>query len=132
MSEFDFGKDLDFTMNLQVEPDFTMYNYQKGFSITKTEYAASDVDLTHALEHLQERLAEVEVKDGPAEDGDMLKGDLQYLDKDGMPIEGSHVEDRYIKIGDGVFGNKVGKKLIGSIAGDEVAFDIPAQLLYNT
>jgi FKBP-type peptidyl-prolyl cis-trans isomerase (trigger factor) len=104
-----------------------MFNYQAGFKITKTEYTASDEDIAHALEHLQERFAEVEIRDDGAVDGDLLKGDLQYLNESGEPIEGSHVADRYIKIGDGVFGDKVAKKLIGSKVGDDVTFDIPAQ-----
>ncbi len=127
MSEFDIGKNLEFTMQLQVEPDFKMFDYQAGFKITKTAYSATDEDVNHALEHLQERFAEVEVREDGAVDGDMLKGDLQYLDGDGVAIEGSNVENRYIKIGDGVFGDKVAKQLIGSKAGDEVGFDIPAQ-----
>ncbi|MCF7824608.1 MAG: trigger factor [Candidatus Marinimicrobia bacterium] len=127
MSEFDVGRDLEFTMHLQVEPDFKMFDYKSGFKITKNEYSATEEDVKHALSHLQERYAEGETRDGAAVDGDLLKGDLQYLDMEGMPIEGSHVEDRYIKIGDGVFGGKVGEKLIGSKAGDEVTFDIPAQ-----
>jgi len=127
MSEFDRGRDLEFSLKLQVEPDFEMFNYKKGFKITKTEYSATDEDIAHALEHLQERFAEVEIRDDGAADGDLLKGDLQYLDTDGVAIEGSEVKDRYIKIGDGVFGGDVAKKLIGSKVGDEVSFDIPAQ-----
>ncbi|NQV42065.1 MAG: trigger factor [Candidatus Marinimicrobia bacterium] len=127
MSEFDIGKDLEFSLKLQVEPDFKMFDYQSGFKITKTEYSATDEDIAHALEHLQERFAEVEIRDDGAVDGDLIKGDLQYLDEEGVAIEGSSVEDRYIKIGDGVFGGDVGKKLIGSKVGDEVSFDIPAQ-----
>jgi FKBP-type peptidyl-prolyl cis-trans isomerase (trigger factor) len=127
MSEFDIGKDLEFSLKLQVEPDFEMFDYKAGFKITKNEYTATDEDIAHALEHLQERFAEVEIRDDGAVDGDLLKGDLQYLDAEGVAIEGSSVEDRYIKIGDGVFGGDVGKKLIGSKVGDEVSFDIPAQ-----
>lgn len=127
MSEFDIGKDLEFTMQLQVEPDFTLFDYQSGFKVTKTAYSATDEDVKHALEHMLERFAEVEIREDGAIDGDMLKGDLQYLDGDGVAIEGSHIENRYIKIGDGVFGGEVAKKLIGSKAGDEVSFDIPAQ-----
>ena len=127
MSEFDIGKDLEFSLKLQVEPDFEMFDYKAGFKITKNEYSATDEDIAHALEHLQERFAEVEIRDDGAADGDLVKGDLQYLDAEGVAIEGSSVEDRYIKIGDGVFGGDVGKKLIGSKAGDEVSFDIPAQ-----
>ena len=127
MSEFDIGKDLEFSLKLQVEPDFEMFDYKAGFKITKNEYTATDEDIAHALEHLQERFAEVEIRDDGAIDGDLLKGDLQYLDTEGVAIDGSFVEDRYIKIGDGVFGGDVGKKLIGSKVGDEVSFDIPAQ-----
>ena len=127
MSEFDIGKNLEFSLKLQVEPDFKMFNYKAGFKITKNEYTATDEDIAHALEHLQERFAEVEIRDDAAVDGDLLKGDLQYLDAEGQAIEGSSVADRYIKIGDGVFGGDVGKKLIGSKVGDDVTFDIPAQ-----
>ncbi len=127
MSEFDIGKDLEFTLKLQVEPEIEIYDYKAGFKVTKTEYRASDEDVAHALEHLQERFAEVEIREDGAVDGDMLKGDLVYLDAEGEVIEGSNVENRYIKIGDGVFGADVAKTLIGSKAGDEVAFDIPGQ-----
>ncbi|MCF7809210.1 MAG: trigger factor [Candidatus Marinimicrobia bacterium] len=127
MSEFDIGKDLEFTMHLQVEPDFKMFDYKSGFKVTRTNYSATDADVEHALEHLAERFAEVETRDGGAQDGDMLRGDLQYLDDDGMPIEGRNVTDRYIKIGDGVFGGDVAKTLLGSKAGDEVSFTIPPQ-----
>ena len=128
MSEFDVGKDLEFTMHLQVEPDFDMFNYKSGFKVTRTNYTATEDDIEHALGHLAERFAEVETRDGGAEDGDMLMGDLQYLDDEGMPIEGRAVNDRYIKIGDGVFGGDVGKELIGAKAGDEVSFTIPPQV----
>ena len=127
MSEFDIGKNLEFSLKLQVEPDFKMFDYQAGFKVIKTEYTATDEDVAHALEHLQERFAEVEIRDDGAMDGDLIKGDLQYLDAAGEPIEGSHVADRYIKIGDGVFGGEVAQKLIGSKVGDEVTFDVPAQ-----
>ncbi len=127
MSEFDVGKDLDFSMKLQVEPDFAIFDYKAGFKITKTDYSATEEDVAHALEHLQERFADIEPREDGAVDGDMLKGDLQYLDAEGGIIEGSRVENRYIKIGDGVFGGEVAKKLIGSKAGDQVTFDIPAQ-----
>ncbi|NQV16603.1 trigger factor [bacterium] len=127
MSEFDIGKDLSFSLNLQVEPNFDLFNYRAGYKIAKTEYSATEGDVDHALEHMQERFADIEVREDGAMDGDMLKGDLQYLDDDGNPIEGSHVENRYIKIGDGVFGGDVAAKLIGSKAGDEVSFHIPAQ-----
>jgi len=127
ISEFDIGKDLEFSMLLQVEPDFKTFDYQAGFEITKTEYFATDADVEHALEHLQERYAAVTPREDGAVDGDMIKGDLQYLDADGATIEGSQVENRYIKIGDGVFGGDVAKTLIGSQVGDEVEFDIPAQ-----
>lgn len=127
LSEFDIGKDLDFTMQLQVEPDFEMFNYKAGFKITKTEYSATDEDVDHALSHLQERYAEVETRDDGALDGDLLQGDLQYLDADGMPIKESQVDNRYIKIGEGVFGGEVAARLMGSKAGDEISFDIPSQ-----
>jgi trigger factor len=127
MSEFDVGKDLEFTMQLQVEPDFDMFNYKSGFKVTRKTYTATEEDIEHALGHLAERFAEVETREGEAEDGDMLMGDLQYLDEDGMPIEGRNVNDRYIKIGDGVFGGDVAKTLIGSKAGSEVSFTIPPQ-----
>lgn len=127
MSEFDVGKDLEFTMHLQVEPDFDMFDYKSGFKVTRTNYSATDEDVDHALGHLAERFAEVETREDGALDGDMLMGDLQYMDDAGMPIEGRNVNDRYIKIGDGVFGGDVSKTLIGSKAGDEVSFSIPPQ-----
>ena len=56
---------------------------------------------------------------------DLLLVDMQELDSTGVPLIGKKVENRYIKIGDGVFGGENLKKLIGLKKNDKVQIIIP-------
>ncbi len=126
LEEFDEGQDLKFELLMEIEPEVTLPKYKSGFKVTRPEYEPTDEDVNHALEHLRERYAEVEPRTDGAVEGDLIKGDLQYLDGSGLPIVGSRVEDRYIKVGEGVFGGQVAETLHGAKTGDEIRFDIPA------
>jgi len=125
MQEFDEGKDLDFTLSLEVEPDIALPDYKSGYKVTRPKYIPSDEDVEHALGHLQERYAQVETREDGALEGDLIMGDLQYLDESGLPIIGRKVEDRYIKVGEGVFGGDVLQQLTGAKTGDDIRFTIP-------
>lgn len=127
VEQFDVGKDLKYSLALEVEPDPKIFDYADGFKITRTVYEQTDKDLTHAIEHLQEQYAETAAKDDGAANGDLVHGDLQYLDENDVPIIGQRVENRYIRVGEGVFGGKVAETLSGAKVGDEVKFSIPNQ-----
>jgi trigger factor len=126
MGHFEEGSDLTFDLSLEVEPEVELAKYKNGYKLTKPIYMPTDEDVEHALGHLQERFAEVKPQEAGAGDGDLIKGDLQYLDASGLPIVGSRVEDRYIKVGEGVFGGDVAKSLLDAKAGDEIRFDVPS------
>ncbi len=125
VEQFDVGRDLKYTLSVAVEPEVTVFNYKSGFKLTRTTYEPTEKDFEHALEHLREQHAETTLREDGATAGDLIKGDLQYLDEAGIPIVGQRVEDRYIRVGEGVFGGKVADILQGAKAGDEVRFSIP-------
>jgi len=122
---FDVGQDLKYTIILEVEPDPNLFDYAAGFDITRRVYEQTEKDLSHALEHLQEQHAETTPKEDGAVEGDLIHGDLQHLDDNDVPLVGQRVENRYIRVGDGLFGGKVGELLTGVKAGEEVKFSIP-------
>ncbi|MCF7840440.1 MAG: trigger factor [Candidatus Marinimicrobia bacterium] len=127
VENFDVGQDLKYTLKLEVEPEPKLFKYADGFKITRNAYEPTDRDVDHALEHLQEQHAETAPKEDGAAEGDLIKGDLQYLDENDVPLFGQKVENRYVRVGDGVFGGKVGEILTGAKTGDDLKFSIPTQ-----
>lgn len=52
---------------------------------------------------------------------------MQELDSTGVPIVGRKVEERYIKVGDGVFGGENLSRLTDLKVGDTAVVDVPSQ-----
>lgn len=116
--EFSEGDPLKFTARFEVEPDVEIFDYKNGFDIEHTVYESTPADVDQAFEDLQERHAEIEDIDGEAEEGHLLLVDLQRVEPDGTPIIGQKVEDRYIKVGEGVFGDDNLERLKGATPGE--------------
>jgi trigger factor len=122
---FDVGRDLNFSIVMEVEPTVPVFNYKKGFSLTKKLFTPTEDDVNHALGHLQEQHATVTPIEDGAKNDDLIQGDIQYLNEDGSPIEGDRLENRYVKIGDGIFGADAGDQLMGAKIDDEIVLNIP-------
>lgn len=116
--EFSEGEPLKFTARFEVEPEVEVFNYKNGFTIEHTTHEATPADVDQALDELRERHAEVEEVEEGAEEDHMLLVDLQRVEPDGTPIIGQNIEDRYIKIGEGVFGGENQERLLGAKQGD--------------
>lgn len=109
-----------YVIKVETDPEITLPNYQKGFTVRKPVYIVDKEDVEMNLEDLREQHAEVrEVPDG-AQEGHYMLCDLQELDVSGVPLIGKKVEDRMIKIGEGIFGESGAANLIGARPGDEV------------
>jgi len=116
--EFSEGNPLKFTVRFEVEPDLDIFDYKSGFEVEHTVYESMPADVDYALEDMREQYAEVTEKEDGAEEGDLLVVDLQQVDESGTPIVGRKVEDRQIKVGDGVFGGENTDRLVGAKKGD--------------
>jgi len=120
IEELDFaeGEPLVFKARYDVEPEMAIFPYQEGFTIEHTLYESTPADVDQSIEDLREQYAETKEKEGGAEDGDLMVIDLQRVDENGTPLIGQKVEDRQIKVGDGLFSGENLERLKGATPGD--------------
>ncbi len=116
--EFAEGEPLKFTARFDTEPDMDIFDYKNRFEVEHTVYESTPADVDQALEDLREQHAEVNEKDDGVEEGDLLLIDLQRVDQSGNPIIGQKVEDREIRVGEGLFGGENMERLRGAKKGD--------------
>ncbi len=122
VSDIDFkeGKPFQYELTIEVDPEFKLSDYKKGFPVTKKKYILDKEDIDRYLEEIRANQAEVREVTGGAQIGHYVIGDLQEVDEKGIPIIGKKVEDRMIKLGEGVFKKPYISNLLGAQAGDEV------------
>ena len=121
--DFKENESFDYSMSIEVDPEIKIIDYKKGFPVSKKTYVVDEESVDQHLEDMREQYAEVrEVTDG-AQEGHYILCDLQETEK-GVPIIGKKIEDRIIKIGEGIFGEPNANKLIGAKSGDKILFSI--------
>ncbi len=121
--DFKENESFDYSMSVEVDPEIAIIDYEKGFPVSKTTYVVDKEDVDLYLENIREQHAEArEIADG-AKEGHYILCDLQETEN-GVPIIGKKIEDRIIKIGEGVFGEPGANKLIGVKSGDKVLVNI--------
>ncbi|KAA6448713.1 trigger factor [Bacillus swezeyi] len=112
------GENLIFTAKVTVKPEVKLGEY-KGLGIEKDDTAVTDEDVQNELKSLQERQAELVVK----EDGKVAEGDTVVLDfegfVDGEAFEGGKAENYSLEIGSGSFIPGFEDQLAGLEAGAE-------------
>lgn len=115
---FSEGEPLEFSARFEVEPEVTVFDYKEGYKLDHTVFEATPADVDGSLEELREQHSEMkEIEDG-AKEGHLILADLQRVEPNGTPIIGEKVEDRYIKVGEGVFGGENLEQLQGAKEGD--------------
>ena len=125
VKDIDFKENefFDYSMSVEVDPEITIIDYEKGFPVSKTTYVVDKEDVDLYLENLREQYAEArEIADG-AKEGHYILCDLQETEN-GVPIIGRKIEDRIVKVGEGVFGKPGANRLIGVKSGDKVLINI--------
>lgn len=91
-----------FKFNVTVKPEVTLGAY-KGLEVTKEEAVVSDADVDAEVERLQERFADLIVKEeGKVENGDTAVIDFEGF-KDGVAFEGGKGDNYPLVIGSGSF-----------------------------
>jgi trigger factor len=117
------GQSLVFTAEVTVKPEIKLGEY-KGLEIEKQDVEVTDEDVLHQLGHLQEKFAELAVK----EEGSIESGDTAVIDfegfLDGTPFEGGKGENYSLEIGSNSFIPGFEEQLIGSKAGEEKEIEV--------
>ncbi|EBB5857474.1 trigger factor [Listeria monocytogenes] len=111
------------TAEVTVKPEVKLGDY-KGLEVEKRETELTTEELEAELKQLQERQAELIVKeDAPAENGDTVILDFEGF-KDGVAFEGGQAENHSLELGSGQFIPGFEEKLVGLKAGDEADIEL--------
>ncbi|MBU8916656.1 trigger factor [Bacillus sp. FJAT-29953] len=119
------GKDKDFTFKatVQVKPEVTLGEY-KGLEIEELDTTVTDEDVQKELEALQNRHAELVVK----EEGTAVLGDTVVIDfegfVDGEAFEGGKGENYSLDLGSGSFIPGFEEQLVGVAAGESKEVEV--------
>ena len=125
--DFTKGEDLSFTITFEVEPEVNLPKYRKKIKVTRNVYLSDNEDVDRYLLDLRQQQAELKTVESGSEESHLLLVDMQELDETGYPIVGRRVEDRYIKVGEGVFGGDNLNLLTGLSAENTVRVSIPTE-----
>ncbi|MBC3629005.1 trigger factor [Listeria monocytogenes] len=111
------------TAEVTVKPEVKLGDY-KGLEVEKRETELTTEELEAELKQLQERQAELVVKeDAPAENGDTVILDFEGF-KDGVAFEGGQAENHSLELGSGQFIPGFEEKLVGLKAGGEADIEL--------
>ncbi|MGD7044149.1 trigger factor [Jeotgalibacillus proteolyticus] len=118
VEQMEKGKVLIFTAKVIVKPEVKLGEY-KGLEVEKMETEVTEDDVAAELKTLQERQAELVVKEeGTIENGDTVTLDFEGF-VDGEAFEGGQAENYSLEIGSGSFIPGFEEQLVGLSAGEE-------------
>ncbi len=118
IEQIEKGQNLIFTAKVIVKPEVVLGEY-KNLTVEKADTNVSDDDVDQELKQLQERQAELVVKEeGTIEDGDTVIMDFEGF-VDGVPFEGGNAENYSLVIGSGNFIPGFEEQLVGLATGEE-------------
>lgn len=100
-----------------VEPEAKLGDY-KALKYEVEDYTVTDEEIDAEIARMQETYADMEVKEGEAENGDTVNIDYKGL-KDGVAFEGGTAEGYDLELGSGSFIPGFEDQLIGAKAGEE-------------
>ncbi|MCP8967342.1 trigger factor [Ectobacillus ponti] len=117
IEQMEKGKALVFKAKVTVKPEVTLGEY-KGLELEKLDETVTDEDVNAELTRLQERQAELVVKEeGAAEEGDTAVIDFEGF-VDGVAFEGGKGENYSLEIGSGTFIPGFEAQLVGLKTGE--------------
>jgi trigger factor len=118
IEQLEKGQNLIFTAKVTVKPEVTLGEY-KNLEVEKLDSTVTDEDVNQELTALQERQAELVVKEeGTVENGDTAVIDFEGF-VDGVAFEGGKGENYSLTIGSGSFIPGFEEQLVGVAAGEE-------------
>ncbi|MDR4889143.1 trigger factor [Fredinandcohnia sp. QZ13] len=118
VEQIEKGKNLIFTAKVTVKPEVKLGDY-KGLEVEKLDDTVTDEEVDAEIKQLQERNAELVVKEeGTVENGDTVVLDFEGF-VDGEAFEGGKAENYSLEIGSGSFIPGFEEQLVGIAAGAE-------------
>jgi trigger factor len=118
VEQMEKGKELIFTAKVQVKPEVKLGDY-KGLEVEKVDTEVTAEDVEAELTSLQEKQAELVVKEeGKAEEGDTVTMDFEGF-VDGEAFEGGQAENYSLELGSGQFIPGFEEQLVGVATGEE-------------
>ncbi|MFE8703410.1 trigger factor [Cytobacillus sp. FJAT-54145] len=118
VEQIEKGKSLIFKATVTVKPEVKLGEY-KGLEVEKVETEVTEEDVNNELKSLQERQAELVVKEeGKAENGDTVVMDFEGF-VDGEAFEGGKAENYSLELGSGQFIPGFEDQLVGLATGEE-------------
>ena len=113
---FEEGKDLEFSIDLEVLPDIEPMDFSK-LKLTKLMSDVTDEALDESLDRIAKANAELEDKDDGAEMDDLVV--IDFVGKrDGEPFEGGSGENYRLELGSRTFVDTFEDQLVGIKAGE--------------
>lgn len=123
IKEIEKGQDLVFVCDVTVKPEVTLGKY-KGIEYEKQSVEVTDEEVDEELKNLQERHAELVLKEeGTAEEGDTVVIDFEGF-LDGEAFEGGKGENHALELGSGQFIPGFEEQLIGKATGDDTEIKV--------
>lgn len=123
IEEIEKGKNLVFTATVTVKPEVGLGDF-KGLEVEEFDTVVGDDDVEKELKQMQERQAELVVK----EEGSVEEGDTVVMDFEGFiagePFEGGNAENHELEIGSGSFIPGFEEQLVGKETGEELEVEI--------
>jgi len=124
VKEFDEGKDLIYTVAIEVLPEFKIMDF-KGIKVEKPVVKVDDKAVDEALARIVKQRMESEPVERAAKKGDIVKMDFHGKTKDdGVEHEGMHGHDHNLELGSNQFIPGFEDQLVGKKAGDNVDVDV--------
>lgn len=128
IEQMEKGKELIFKATVQVKPEVKLGEY-KGLEVEELDINVTDEDVQAELTTLQNRQAELVVKEeGTAENGDTVVIDFEGF-VDGEAFEGGKAENHSLELGTGSFIPGFEEQLVGVATGESK--DVEVTFLKN-
>ncbi len=125
--DFEEGKNLIFTISFEVVPEFKLPNYQKKVTINTEKYIANDKDVDQSIEDLRAHHAKAQTVDRGIKSGDFIYADFCKMNSEGQPIEEGKLPNHHVKIGEGLFADKLEEPFLDKKINDQVKISVPQQ-----
>lgn len=111
------GQDWKLVAEVTLKPEVTLGQY-KDLEVTKQDREVTEEAVEQNIQSKREELAELALKEEPAEEGDTVVIDFEGF-KDGEPFEGGKAENHSLELGSNSFIPGFEEQLIGVKEGDE-------------
>lgn len=120
VTKLDDGKELTFTAEVDVRPDFDLPAYD-SLTVTVADAVVTDEDVTTQVDELRERFAKLSPVERAAAEGDFVTLDLAAT-VDGAEVPGGTATGLSYQVGSGDLLDGLDEAVTGKVAGDAGTF----------